>query len=134
MWSAEPGAVKSICRYARRLSSVDSTPIESKRFLIVPLDSSAARMPLPGATIAWAISVSVARSMGVSSRPLHYLDGSFRRLTALPHLCAMTPASLPLDGAGRLAGDVVRHPVETRNFVDDSGRHPLEQIVWQARP
>src|SRR5262249_41012679 len=32
--------------------------IESKRFLIVPLDSSAARMPLPAATSACAISSS----------------------------------------------------------------------------
>src|SRR6516165_11128987 len=32
--------------------------MESNRFLIVPLDSSAARMPLPGATSACAISSS----------------------------------------------------------------------------
>src|ERR1039457_5455800 len=31
---------------------VDSTPMESKRFLMVPVDSSAARMPRPGATMA----------------------------------------------------------------------------------
>src|ERR687884_1221304 len=45
-------------RYARRLSSVDSIPIESKRFLMVPSLSSAARIPLPGATSARAISLS----------------------------------------------------------------------------
>ncbi len=43
--SPRPGVVNSSSRYARRLSSVDSTPIESKRFLIVPELSSAARMP-----------------------------------------------------------------------------------------
>ena len=32
-----PGVVKSRLRYARRFSSVDSTPIESNRFLIVPV-------------------------------------------------------------------------------------------------
>ena len=40
------------------MSSVDSTPIESKRFLIVPSLSSAARMPLPSATSARAIDSS----------------------------------------------------------------------------
>src|SRR5438093_13595521 len=55
MWSAAPSAVKSRSRYARRFSSVDSAPIESKRFLIVPVLSSAARMPLPGATRARAV-------------------------------------------------------------------------------
>ena len=52
MESPAPAVVNSISRYARRRSSVDSHPIESKRFLIVPLLSSAARMPLPGATSA----------------------------------------------------------------------------------
>ena len=37
------------------MSSVDSTPIESKRFLIVPSLSSAARIPLPSATSARAV-------------------------------------------------------------------------------
>ena len=56
MWSAAPSVVKSMSRYARRLSSVDSIPIESNRFLIVPVLSSAARMPFPGATSARAVS------------------------------------------------------------------------------
>src|SRR5215468_5111306 len=56
--SSAPSVVNSRSRYARRFSSVDSTPIESKRFLIVPLDSSAARIPLPEATSACAISSS----------------------------------------------------------------------------
>jgi len=52
MNSSAPSVVKRSSRYARRVSSVDSTPIESNRFLIVPLLSSAARMPFPSATIA----------------------------------------------------------------------------------
>src|SRR6266545_3420559 len=55
MNSSTPSVVKRRSRYARRLSSVDSTPIESKRFSMVPVDSSAARMPLPGATRAFAV-------------------------------------------------------------------------------
>src|SRR4029079_8196607 len=47
--------VNSCSRYARRVSSVDSMPIESNRFLIVPSLSSAARIPLPGATSARAV-------------------------------------------------------------------------------
>ena len=75
MCSSLPSVVKSISRYARRLSSVDSTPIESKRFLIVPSLSSAARIPLPGATSAFAISsrlvsvtVAIRASFGRSRR------------------------------------------------------------------
>jgi hypothetical protein len=58
MYSSAPSVVKRRSRYARRISSVDSTPIESKRFLIVPSLSSAARIPLPGATSARAVSSS----------------------------------------------------------------------------
>src|SRR5207253_9407234 len=36
--------------------SVEPTPIWSNRFLIVPVDSSAARMPLPGATSSRAVA------------------------------------------------------------------------------
>src|ERR671937_405986 len=56
MNSSAPSVVKSMSRYARRFSSVDSTPIESNRFLIVPADSSAARIPFPKATSALAVS------------------------------------------------------------------------------
>src|ERR1700730_4511859 len=55
----------SISRQSRRGSAVDSTLIASKRFLIVPEDSSAARMPLPGVTMASAILLRSARFMGV---------------------------------------------------------------------
>src|SRR3954471_15221637 len=58
MYSSTPGVVKSMSRYARRLSSVDSRPIESKRFLMVLSLSSAARIPLPSATRAFAVSCS----------------------------------------------------------------------------
>src|SRR5437868_6511776 len=58
MYSSAPGVVKRRSRYARRFSSIDSTPIVSKRFLIVPLDSSAARIPFPSATSARAVSCS----------------------------------------------------------------------------
>src|SRR4051795_6593799 len=55
MYSSAPGVVKRRLRYARRFSSVDSTPIESRRFLIVPVLSSAARIPFPSATSARAV-------------------------------------------------------------------------------
>ena len=46
----------ALARYARRLSSVDGVEIDLSRFSIVPELSSAARMPLPGATSARAMS------------------------------------------------------------------------------
>src|SRR3954470_17109510 len=58
MYSSAPAVVKSSSRYARLASSVDSTPIESSLFLIVPVLSSAARMPLPSATSAFAVDSS----------------------------------------------------------------------------
>src|ERR1700738_4601265 len=68
-------ARKRSSRSSRRLSGVDSTPMESKRFLMVPDDSSAARMPRPGATIASAILLSSARFIAGSSFffPIHSL-------------------------------------------------------------
>jgi hypothetical protein len=56
MNSSTPGVVNRISRYALRISSVDSSMIESNRFWIVVSLSSAARMPLPGATSAFAVS------------------------------------------------------------------------------
>src|SRR5260221_5252561 len=104
--SAAPFVEKSISRYARRRSSVDSSPIESKRFLIVPLLSSAARIPFPGATSARAVACN----------------------------SAMLIASLPFNRAGRLRSDVVRHPVDARNLVDDARRDALEHLVRQPGP
>src|ERR671911_2202701 len=64
--SSRPGVVKSMSRYARRVSSVDSSEIESKRFLIVPELSSAARIPLLSATRALAVSCSSLTPIPVS--------------------------------------------------------------------
>src|SRR5919106_1479388 len=111
MNSSTPSVVKRRSRYARRFSSVDSTPILSKRFLIVPVLSSAARMPLPGATIARAVLLSSDRFMPVSRS-----------------------RSLPLDGSGWLAGDVVGDPVDPGHFVDDPRRDALEHLGRQAGP
>jgi hypothetical protein len=67
MYSSAPSVVNSIWRYRRRVSSVDSTSIESRRFLIVPVLSSAARIPFPSATSACAVDCSVCRSIVSSS-------------------------------------------------------------------
>ena len=48
MYSPRPGVVTSSSRYARRLLSVFSRPMESRRLPQVALDSSMARMPCPG--------------------------------------------------------------------------------------
>lgn len=85
MWSPkESGAVNNNWRYLRRFSSVFSTPMSYKNIRnkiygpllehykklkniysltanllpMVPVDSSAAKIPLPGATIAWATCLS----------------------------------------------------------------------------
>src|SRR5829696_2171130 len=41
---------------------------------------------------------------------------------------------LPLDRAGRLGRDVVGHPVDARDLVDDAARQRLEHVVGQAGP
>ncbi len=61
-----PAVLKSRFRYARRFSSVHSTLTDLKRFSQVPLDSSAARMPLPFATMADAVLESSSLSMNES--------------------------------------------------------------------
>src|SRR5215210_7851246 len=104
MFCAAPSVVNSISRYARRRSSVDSQPIESKRFLIVPLLSSAARIPLPGATSARAI------------------------------LLSDVIVSLPFNRARRFRRDVVGDPIHARHFVDNPARDPLEHVVRQTSP
>src|SRR4030081_2942312 len=56
----------------------------SKRFLIVPEDSSAASMPLPGATRARATLLRSARFIDASSRalfPCRFLAGQNRRFS-----------------------------------------------------
>src|SRR5215471_19519114 len=49
----------------------------SKRFFIVPDDSSAAKIPRPGATIACATLFNSARFIGPSSTPLSHPDHSY---------------------------------------------------------
>src|SRR5262245_60434436 len=64
-----------------------------KRFSMVPVDSSAARMPLPGATSARAVSLSVWRFMG--RRPCRVRDA---RAAASVALAGRHPKTA---GAGR---------------------------------
>src|SRR4029078_6628678 len=111
MYSSAPGVVKRSSRYARRVSSVDSTPIESKRFLIVPSLSSAARIPLPGATSARAISSSVCVSAIVAISVLPWSRRrDYVRSGALV-LRALAEENLPADQAPRLdLGDLVGEP------------------------
>src|SRR5206468_7932729 len=66
-YCSTPGVPKRSWRYARRFSSVHSTFTDWKRFSQVPLDSSAARMPLPFATIAAAVFASSLLSMAVGN-------------------------------------------------------------------
>src|SRR3989338_9398633 len=65
MYCSRPAAVNSVCRYARRFSSVHSTFTLSKRFLHVTALSSAARMPFPPATIAFAVAFSISWSIDI---------------------------------------------------------------------
>src|SRR4028119_356473 len=44
------------------------------------------------------------------------------------------PSSLPLDGAGRLAGDVQGDAVDAGDLVDDAVAYLLEKVVGEARP
>src|SRR3979409_2095154 len=122
MYASAPLVVKSISRYARRRSSVDSNPIASKRFLIVPLLSSAARMPLPGATSASATSSNWPVPM--TSPPT----------SSTRSFCPFECCSFPFDGARWLRRDVVGHPVHAGDLVDDAGRDALEHVVRQPGP
>src|SRR3954451_2223709 len=104
MCRAAPSVVTNISRYARRRSSFDSQPIEANRFLMVPLLSSAARMPLPGATNARAMSLSD------------------------------VIGSLPFNRARRFGGDVVGDPIHAWNLVDNPARDPFQHVVGQTCP
>jgi hypothetical protein len=61
-----PSVLNRISRYRRRVGSVDSTLIESNRFLIVGALSSAASTPLPFDTIAEATVRSLSLSIHAS--------------------------------------------------------------------
>jgi len=54
------GAVKRSSLYALLLVSLFSTPMPEKRWPIVPVDSSAARIPLPEAQMSLAVWMSSA--------------------------------------------------------------------------
>src|SRR5918998_3377390 len=69
--SAMPSAVNSSSRNERRASSLGSTPAAWSRLSIVPVLSSAARIPFPGATIAAAIASISLTLIAHSSRPGH---------------------------------------------------------------
>ena len=75
--SPRPSVVKSSSRQARRLSSVASTSILSSRRAIVGWLSSAARMPLPCATRAFALVSSSCTFMAdsLTPYPCHLDDG-----------------------------------------------------------
>lgn len=60
MYWLMPGVVKSRLRHVWRFASVFSRPMDSRRLPTVPVDSSQARRPLPGSTIAFAVSTSSA--------------------------------------------------------------------------
>src|ERR1700728_2777539 len=68
MNSPAPGAVNSISRYARRVSSVDSSLMLLKRLRMVLVLSSAAKSPRCFATMAFAVAASSAVFMTDGSR------------------------------------------------------------------
>src|SRR5918993_312641 len=92
MCSAAPSVVKSSSRSARRFSSLGSTPAASRRLSMVPLLSSAARIPLPSATSAAAVSLSSSDT----SSPLHV-----RPLVFFAFPLAKTPNVEPATRSGR---------------------------------
>ena len=55
---SNPSVVNRSSRYARLFSSMFSTEMPANRLPIVPVDSSAARMPLPGTDMALAVATS----------------------------------------------------------------------------
>src|SRR3954470_2639184 len=118
MKSSAPGVVNRRSRYARRFSSVDSTPIESKRFLIVLSLSSAARIPLPGATRARAMSLSSLMASLVLLR-------SYLLLARLDTAASCLPAAERIDHSGQelarraLEPDVGTSVERGRAAVDD---------------
>src|SRR5215210_5831471 len=130
MNSSAPGVVNSRSRYARRFSSVDLTPIESKRFLIVPELSSAARIPFPSATSAFAISCSsdIPASLEVSRRIIAQLRGAVRAREAACGTIVEHPAPPLAD-----SDDVVRGGklalVGRHADLDDLRRRPRPEAV-----
>src|SRR5215475_10501477 len=91
-------------------------PIASKRRLIVPVDSSAAKMPLPGATIAFATLFNSTRFM------------AFLRLASLERVSLRLKSPHPqnLDARQRLAF----HPFQERAA---GRRHIAEALCGAGR-
>src|SRR6266540_2874132 len=137
MNSSAPSVVKRSSRYARRFSSVDSTPIESKRFLIVPSLSSAARIPFPSATSCRAVvSRSVASIVAMPIPPVS------RRRDYPPLRAILTIAERGQEPVQRL--EVRAKVVDTAKGVRDCaqgargitvelGKPPLEALELRAQ-
>jgi hypothetical protein len=119
MNSSAPAVVNSRSRYARRFSSVDSTPIESNRFLIVPSLSSAARIPLPGATRARAVSSSSGEVLRLSAlvrsgaQDVYDPPSRGRAAAAAPRL---TAARIPVPRGRSSVGRASASQAEGRGF------------------
>src|SRR3979409_1571478 len=92
-----------ISRSSRRDSSVDSTLMASKRFLIVPEDSSAASTPLPGAVMASAPLLRSARFIGASLKGVS-LKAKLAGSQAIPKNRSRNLHVKELAAAGRKAG------------------------------
>ena len=73
--SAAPSVINNISRYRRLDSSVDSVLIVSNRFFIVGVLSSAAKIPLPFATIAFAVAFNTSRF--IKFTPYCYIELGF---------------------------------------------------------
>ena len=67
MNAPSPGVASNRLRYARRFSSVDSTPIDLNRLAIVGALSSTARMPLPAWTSESTVACNCSRVLIVHS-------------------------------------------------------------------
>src|SRR5262245_20359724 len=130
MWSAAPAVVKSSSRYARRLSSVDSTPTSAKRLAMVPELSSAARIPLPPATS----PLAVVSSSVISLLPVRLLQTPVYT-RAGPRRCVVSRGRPAADSDAPRRGrrddapmftelhpDAVAHPFETLKVGD--AMHP----------
>src|SRR6266498_6119041 len=103
--------------------------MDLKRFSIVPELSSAARMPLPGATSALAVAarssvVMVAPSSSRAARPRVSMLPQARRTCG--H-CSQVPRVGPQQVAGHLGGAVVEVAAEPLADLYDAV-HPADQV------
>src|SRR6266496_863451 len=123
--------VNSSSRYARRFSSVEATSMDASRLVIVPVLSSAARMPFPGATSAWAMTSSWLWPIAGSSCSL--ADPSLTlRAVGLPRQGSRVPDSVLVDGvAGQVGGGLraAAHP----QLAQHAGHVVLDGLLRQAQ-